>query len=189
MASKTMSVAAALEAAANGAEKPQVNGIFADFKAGEEFDAEARAAKVVDAGLGIKLVAIVQRVIFRTNDDGVEFVGIVCNKRAIPTIGSDGDIIATNTVWQFKSQIVAALSRADSILAALLDNENPRHLSLALSGAKLEILAEHINAGETSIFTDSEYTFDSDIIRCYILSLELNNSIEKMLLEKLISKL
>ncbi len=189
MASKINSAAAEMTAAVSGDENPQVNNIFAAFDGGEEFDAEARATKVVDAGLGIKVAVIVQRLIFRTNDEGTEFVGIVCNKRAVPTISSDGEVIATNTIWQFKSQVVAALSRADSVLAALLDSENPQHLSLALSGAKLEVLAEHISAGEASIFTDSEYTFDSDIIRCHILSLELNSSIRNMLLEKLIAKL
>ena len=188
MAEETKSVAAALNAAVNGAEEPQVINVFAAFDGGEEFDAEARATKVVDAGLGIKVAVVVQRLVFRTNDEGTEFVGIVCNKRAVPTI-SDGEIAATNTIWQFKSQIIAAICRADSVLAALIDSENLQHLSLALSGAKLEVLAEYIAAGETSIFADSEYTFDSDTIRCHILDVELNQSIVKMLTEKLIAKL
>lgn len=182
-------MAAAMNAAVNGAEEPQVTNIFAAFDGGEEFDAETRAASVISAGKGMRLGVVVSRIVFRTNDEGTEFVGIVTNRRAVPTISSDGDIVATNTIWQFKSQIVAALSRADSVLAAIIDSDNKQHLSLALSGAKLEILAEHIAAGETSIFSESEYTFDSDTIRCHILSLEMQPSISKMLLEKLISKL
>lgn len=189
MPRKSNSMAAALNAAVNGDENPQVINIFAGFDAGEEFDAEARATKVVDAGLGIKVAVVVQRLIFRTNDEGTEFVGIVCNRRAIPVINGDGEIAATNTIWQFKSQIVAALSRADSVLAALIDSTNNVQISLALSGAKVSILAEHIAAGDNSLFTDSEYSFDSDTIRCHILSLEMQPSISKMLLEKLISKL
>lgn len=179
---------AAMSAAVNGDENPQVTNVFAGFNAGEEFDAETRAASVISAGKGIKCDAIVNRCTFRTNNELTEFVGFICGKRTIPTI-SDGEIVSTNTCWLFRSQVVAAICRADAMLGALIDSKNDVHLSLALSGAKVSILAEYIAAGETSMFNDSEYTFDRDTIRCHILSLEMEPSISKMLLEKLISKL
>lgn len=187
---KTNSMAAAMTAAVDNAQNDaQVTNLFDAFVAGADFDADARATAVVDAGKGIKCNAIINRCTFRTNDEGTEFVSLVCNKRAFPTMSADDEIVSTNTCWIFRSQVVAAICRTDAMLGALIDSRNDQHLSLALSGAEVTILAEHIDAGDTSMFTDSEYTFDREFIRHHILDVKLNQSIVKMLTEKLIAKL
>lgn len=186
---KTNSMTAAMSAAVDNAQNDaQVTNLFDAFVAGADFDADARAEAVISAGKGIKCDAIVNRCTFRTNDEGTEFISLVCNKRAFPTM-SDDEIVSTNTCWIFRSQIIAAICRADAMLGALIDSRNDQHLSLALSGAKVTLLAEYIAAGEKSMFTDSEHTFDREFIRHHILDVELNQSIVKMLTEKLIAKL